>query len=144
MSYSIETYDKAQNILDRRKEKATLEAQSRIDKLCAEIPELNVINRKLAQIGLNISRTFFTILSWYFRYQFGKCSSNKLCSSTTTFNNSGADAISFALAILSDLTFTVPQQVARTLSLHEMSMQKLFCPIIHSPSVNFFSITLSF
>lgn len=54
MSYSIETYDKAQNILDRRKEKATLEAQSRIDKLCAEIPELNVINRKLAQIGLNI------------------------------------------------------------------------------------------
>ena len=60
MSYSIETYDKAQNILDRRKEKATLEAQSRIDKLCAEIPELNVINRKLAQIGLNISRTFFT------------------------------------------------------------------------------------
>ena len=46
MSYSIETYDKAQNILDRRKEKATLEAQSRIDKLCAEIPELNVINRK--------------------------------------------------------------------------------------------------
>lgn len=58
MSYSIETYDKAQNILDRRKEKATLEAQSRIDKLCAEIPELNVINRKLAQIGLNISRTF--------------------------------------------------------------------------------------
>ena len=60
MSYSIETYDKAQNILDRRKEKATLEAQSRVDKLCAEIPELNVINRKLAQIGLNISRTFFT------------------------------------------------------------------------------------
>lgn len=60
MSYSIETYDKAQNILDRRKEKATLEAQDRIDKLCAEIPELNVINRKLAQIGLNISRTFFT------------------------------------------------------------------------------------
>ena len=60
MSYSIETYDKAQNILDRRKEKATLEAQDRIDKLCAEIPELNVINRKLAQIGLNISKTFFT------------------------------------------------------------------------------------
>ena len=29
MSYSIETYDKAQSILDRRKEKATLEAQDR-------------------------------------------------------------------------------------------------------------------
>ena len=59
MSYSIETYDKAQNILDRRKEKATLEAQSRIDKLCAEIPELNVINRKLAQIGLNFKNFFY-------------------------------------------------------------------------------------
>lgn len=59
MSYSIETYDKAQSILDRRKEKATLEAQDRADELCAKIPELNTINRKLAQIGLNISKTFF-------------------------------------------------------------------------------------
>ena len=60
MSYSIETYDKAQSILDRRKERATLEAQDRADELCAKIPELNTINRKLAQIGLNISKTFFT------------------------------------------------------------------------------------
>lgn len=60
MSYSIETYDKAQSILDRRKEKATLEAQDRADELCAKIPELKTINRKLAQIGLNISKTFFT------------------------------------------------------------------------------------
>jgi len=52
MSYSIETYDKAQSILDRRKERATLEAQDRADELCAKIPELNTINRKLAQIGL--------------------------------------------------------------------------------------------
>lgn len=59
MSYSIETYDKAQSILDRRKERATLEAQDRADELCAKIPELNTINRKLAQIGLNISKTFF-------------------------------------------------------------------------------------
>ena len=57
MSYSIETYDKAQSILDRRKERATLEAQDRADELCAKIPELNTINRKLAQIGLNISKT---------------------------------------------------------------------------------------
>lgn len=60
MSYSIETFDKAQSILDRRKERATLEAQDRVDELCAKIPELNTINRKLAQIGLNISKTFFT------------------------------------------------------------------------------------
>ena len=39
MSYSIETYDKAQSILDRRKERATLEAQDRVDELCAKIPE---------------------------------------------------------------------------------------------------------
>lgn len=61
MSYSIETYDKAQSILDRRKEKATLEAQDRADELCAKIPELNTINRKLAQIGLNISKTFLQV-----------------------------------------------------------------------------------
>lgn len=60
MSYSIESYDKAQSILDRRRERATLEAQDRVDELCAKIPELNTINRKLAQIGLNISKTFFT------------------------------------------------------------------------------------
>ena len=59
MSYSIETYDKAQSILDRRKERATLEAQDRADELCAKIPELNTINRKLAQIGLNISNIFY-------------------------------------------------------------------------------------
>lgn len=61
MSYSIETYDKAQSILDRRKERATLEAQDRADELCAKIPELNTINRKLAQIGLNISKTFLQV-----------------------------------------------------------------------------------
>ena len=55
MSYSIESYDKAQSILDRRRERATLEAQDRVDELCAKIPELNTINRKLAQIGLSDS-----------------------------------------------------------------------------------------
>ena len=57
MSYSIETYDKAQSILDRRKERATLEAQDRADELCAKIPELNTINRKLAQIGRSPQRS---------------------------------------------------------------------------------------
>ncbi len=33
MSYTTETYDKAQSILDRRKERATLEAQERIDEI---------------------------------------------------------------------------------------------------------------
>ena len=46
--------------LTGERKKQTLEAQDRVDELCAKIPELNTINRKLAQIGLNISKTFFT------------------------------------------------------------------------------------
>lgn len=60
MSYTTETYDKAQTILDRRKERATLEAQSRIDEISNEIPELKTIQTKLAQVGLNISKAFLT------------------------------------------------------------------------------------
>ena len=60
MSYTTETYEKVQSILDRRKERATLEAQDRIEKITNEIPELKTIQIKLAQIGLNISKTFFT------------------------------------------------------------------------------------
>ena len=60
MSYTTETYDKAQSILDRRKERATLEAQERIDEISDKIPELKTIQTKLAQIGLNISKTFLT------------------------------------------------------------------------------------
>lgn len=60
MSYTTETYDKAQTILDRRKERATLEAQSRIDEISIEIPELKTIQTKLAQVGLNISKAFLT------------------------------------------------------------------------------------
>lgn len=60
MSYTTETYDKAQTILDRRKERATIEAQSRIDEISNEIPELKTIQTKLAQVGLNISKAFLT------------------------------------------------------------------------------------
>lgn len=60
MSYTTETYDKAQTILDRRKERATLEAQSRIDEISNKIPELKTIQTKLAQVGLNISKAFLT------------------------------------------------------------------------------------
>lgn len=60
MSYTTETYDKAQTILDRRKERATLEAQSRIDEISNKISELKTIQTKLAQVGLNISKAFLT------------------------------------------------------------------------------------
>ena len=60
MSSTTETYDKAQTILDRRKERATLEAQSRIDEISNKISELKTIQTKLAQVGLNISKAFLT------------------------------------------------------------------------------------
>ncbi|MDD6728639.1 MAG: ATP-binding protein [Eubacteriales bacterium] len=58
MSYSQEVYSKAAEILDRRKEKAYLEAQERFDEVSEKIPELEIIQRKLSQIGLNISKVF--------------------------------------------------------------------------------------
>ena len=58
MSYSQEVYAKATEMLERRREKANLEAQERLDEISKNLPELDVIQRKLAQIGLNISKVF--------------------------------------------------------------------------------------
>lgn len=58
MSYSQEVYAKATEMLERRREKANLEAQERFDEISENLPELDVIQRKLAQIGLNISKVF--------------------------------------------------------------------------------------
>lgn len=58
MSYSQEVYTKATEILDRRKEKANMEAQVRFDEISEKIPELEEIQRELSKIGLNISKVF--------------------------------------------------------------------------------------
>lgn len=58
MAYSQEVYAKATQILERRREHAMLEAQERIDEISAKIPELADIQRRLAQIGLSISKVF--------------------------------------------------------------------------------------
>ncbi len=58
MAYSQEVYTKATETLERRRERANLEAQARIDELSEKLPELDRIQRKLAQIGLNISKVF--------------------------------------------------------------------------------------
>lgn len=58
MSYSQEVYAKATEMLERRREKANLEAQERLDEISKNLPELDVIQRQLAQIGLNISKVF--------------------------------------------------------------------------------------
>lgn len=58
MAYSQEVYTKATEILDRRREKANMEAQARFDEISEKIPELEEIQRGLSKIGLNISKVF--------------------------------------------------------------------------------------
>lgn len=58
MSYSQDTYRRAAQILDRRREKANIQAQARFDEISEKIPELDVIQQKLARIGFNISKVF--------------------------------------------------------------------------------------
>lgn len=58
MAYSKEVYSRAAQALERRRERANLEAQARIDEIGEKLPEINEIQRKLAQIGLNISKIF--------------------------------------------------------------------------------------
>lgn len=60
MSYSQEVYAKANERLERRREKANIEAQARFDEISREIPELEDIKNQLAKIGLAISKVFFT------------------------------------------------------------------------------------
>lgn len=59
MAYPSEYYSIAKRELDRRREKATLSAQSQETELLSEIPELSQIKSRLAQIGFNISKVFF-------------------------------------------------------------------------------------
>lgn len=58
MAYSQKVYRHAEEILERRREKANINAQSRMDEIIEKLPELETIKQKLAQIGLNISKVF--------------------------------------------------------------------------------------
>ena len=59
MAYKNTVYQKAINILERRREKATLEANERSLEISQKIPELDGIQRKLSGIGFSISKLFF-------------------------------------------------------------------------------------
>lgn len=59
MAYKNTVYQKAINILERRREKATLEANERSLEISQKIPELDEIQRKLSGIGFSISKLFF-------------------------------------------------------------------------------------
>lgn len=59
MAYKSEIYQKAINVLERRRERATLEANARTLEISREIPEIEEIQRKLSAIGFSISKLFF-------------------------------------------------------------------------------------
>ena len=59
MAYKSEVYQKAINVLERRRERATLEANARTLEISQKIPEIEEIQRKLSAIGFSISKLFF-------------------------------------------------------------------------------------
>lgn len=59
MAYSQDVYSRATEALDRRREKANIDAQARFDEISEKIPALEDIQRELSQIGLSISRVYF-------------------------------------------------------------------------------------
>ncbi len=59
MSYNSSAYQKAINILERRREKAALEANARKAEILSRLPEIDEIQSKLSAIGISISKCFF-------------------------------------------------------------------------------------
>jgi len=59
MAYKNNAYQKAIHILERRREKANLEANARAFEISQKIPELEEIQKKLSAIGFSISKLFF-------------------------------------------------------------------------------------
>ncbi len=58
MSYTQDDYRRAEEVLERRRERANMETDLRRAKINEEIPELAGITQELAQVGLNISKVF--------------------------------------------------------------------------------------
>lgn len=59
MAYRPIVYQKAINMLERRREKATLEANTRTLEITQKLPEISEIQNKLSAIGFSISKLFF-------------------------------------------------------------------------------------
>lgn len=59
MAYKSSDYQKAINILERRREKAVLDAGIRRQEIMQKIPEISSIQTKLSAIGISISKCFF-------------------------------------------------------------------------------------
>ncbi|MBR0413230.1 MAG: ATP-binding protein [Eubacterium sp.] len=59
MSYPKEIYLKAERILEKRRDSATMDAEIRADEIRNAIPEIDEIQNKLSRIGLELSQIFF-------------------------------------------------------------------------------------
>lgn len=59
MSYSAQIYKDAERILKHRQDDAQMRAEMLKSDICQEIPEINQIQTKLSQIGLEISKILF-------------------------------------------------------------------------------------
>ena len=59
MPYSNEIYQKAERILEKRRDKAEMAAQMRTEEIRMKLPEVDAIQRELSKIGIEISRLFF-------------------------------------------------------------------------------------
>ncbi len=58
MAYSQDVYRRAIEVLDKRRESAYIKAQENFEKISAEIPQLEDVQRRLSQTGLKISKVF--------------------------------------------------------------------------------------
>lgn len=59
MPYSTEIYKKAEQILEKRRDKAVMQADARAEEIKEKLPEVAEIQRRLSRIGLEISKLFF-------------------------------------------------------------------------------------
>lgn len=59
MAYSVEIRNKAKRILEKRRDSAVMQSDMRSQEIRLQIPEVDEIQSKLAQTGLEISRMFF-------------------------------------------------------------------------------------
>ncbi len=59
MAYSNEIYNRAKRILGQRRDKAIMEADVRASEIRMELPEVEEIQRRLSEVGLEISQLFF-------------------------------------------------------------------------------------
>ena len=59
MSYPKEIYLKAERILEKRRDNATMEAEIRVNEIRSSLPEVDEIQNKLSRIGLELSQLFF-------------------------------------------------------------------------------------